>query len=107
MLGQVAGSSAAILTAGLRLQVACALLHLLGGALGYAGVKAAKYSETEARTFGIQLSMKSSAFGYLLAKLHFADPLVRVPSAVSIVWMSLVGSTLAVISRFNPPDKDI
>ena len=102
---QVAGSSAAILAAGFRLQLACALLHLLGGAFGYLGMKAAKYSETEARTFGIQLSMKSSAFGYLLAKLHFADVGVRVPSAVSIVWMTLIGSSLAVLSRLNPPKK--
>lgn len=103
---QVAGSAAAIFEAGLRLQLACALLHFLGGAIGYLGVKSVNYSEKEARTFGIQLSMKSSAFGYLLAKLHFADPGVRVPSAVSIVWMTLVGSTLAVLSRFNPPAEE-
>ena len=47
--------------------------------------------------------MKSSAFGFLLAKLHFADFAVRVPSAVSIVWMTLIGSTMAVACRFFPP----
>jgi len=38
----------------------------------------------------------------LLAKLHFADFLVRVPSAVSVVWMALVGSSLAVVMRALP-----
>ena len=103
---QVAGSSAAILAAGFRLQLACALLHLLGGAVGYLGIKAANYSETEARTFGIQLSMKSSAFGYLLAKLHFANFAVRVVPAVSVVWMALVGSSLAVAFRYFPCPDD-
>ena len=36
----------------------------------------------QSRTFAIETSMKSSAFGFLLAKLHFADFLVRVPAAV-------------------------
>ena len=41
------------------------------------------------------------------AKLHFDSFPVRVPSAVSVVWMALTGSTLAVIWRFLPvPDDD-
>ena len=50
--------------------------------------------------------MKSSAFGFLLAKLHFGDFLVRVPSAVSVVWMALVGSSLAVAFRYLPVAKE-
>ena len=50
----------------------------------------------------IETSMKSSAFGFLLAKLHFGMFLVRVPSAVSVVWMALVGSSMAVAFRFLP-----
>ena len=52
--------------------------------------------------------MKSSAFGFLLAKLHFGQYAARVPSAVSVVWMALTGSILAVIWRYipvPPPEK--
>ena len=50
--------------------------------------------------------MKSSAFGFLLAKLHFGDYAARVPSAVSVVWMALTGSILAVIWRYIPVKDD-
>jgi BASS family bile acid:Na+ symporter len=50
----------------------------------------------------IETSMKSSAFGFLLAKLHFGEYAARVPSAVSVVWMALTGSILAVIWRYIP-----
>jgi len=50
----------------------------------------------------IETSMKSSAFGFLLAKLHFGDYAARVPSAVSVVWMAITGSLLAVIWRYIP-----
>jgi hypothetical protein len=46
--------------------------------------------------------MKSSAFSFLLASLHFSSYMVRVPSAVSVVWMALVGSTMSVIWRYIP-----
>ena len=102
----VAGCAAPILSAGLRLQAAAALLHGLGGIAGYVLTKPF-YSEDVCRTFAIEFAMKSSAFGYLLASLHFADFAVRVPAAVSIVWMTLIGSTLAVASRFFPPKECI
>ena len=50
--------------------------------------------------------MKSSAFGFLLAKLHFSSFLTRVPSAVSVVWMAITGSTLAVIWKYIPVDEE-
>ncbi len=43
-----------------------------------------------------------SAFGFLLAKLHFGHKAVRVPSAVSVVWMAIIGSLLAVYWRYQP-----
>lgn len=106
-LALLAGTSVSIcaeqiLQAGIRLQACAALLYIGGGALGYILTRPF-YPEGISRTFAIELAMKSSAFGYLLASQHFEDFAVRVPSAVSIVWMALVGSTMAVISRCLPP----
>jgi bile acid:Na+ symporter, BASS family len=98
----VAQVSEPILAAGLSLQLPCLMLHLLGGLVGYALPRAVGFDETSSRTMAIETSMKSSAFGFLLAKLHFGDFAARVPSAVSVVWMALTGSLLAVIWRFVP-----
>mmetsp|Transcript_46781 Transcript_46781/g.141710 ORF Transcript_46781/g.141710 Transcript_46781/m.141710 type:complete len:425 (-) Transcript_46781:182-1456(-) len=89
-----------ILAAGLGLQIPVLLLHLVGGLIGYALPRKTGFGETASRTMAIETSMKSSAFGFLLAKLHFGDYAARVPSAVSVVWMALTGSTLAVIWRY-------
>jgi len=97
----VAQCATPILEAGLTLQAAAAALHILGGIVAYFGTKFF-YPETTCRTVAIETSMKSSAFGFLLAKLHFSSFLVRVPAAVSVVWMALVGSSLAVAFRFMP-----
>ena len=104
--GSVAQCAEGILNAGMTLQVAAFLLHLLGGALGYWGMKVFKYSETTCRTCAIETAMKSSAFGFLLASLHFPEFLVRVPSAVSVVWMAIMGSMMAVIWRFIPVEGE-
>jgi len=93
-----------ILSAGLSLQLPLLLLHLVGGLVGYALPRMTGFGETACRTMAIETSMKSSAFGFLLAKLHFGDYAARVPSAVSVVWMALTGSLLAVIWRFIPVD---
>lgn len=98
----VAQCATPILHAGILLQVPILLLHLLGGVAGYFMVAAAGFGEIVRRTTAIETSMKSSAFGFLLASLHFGKYMVRVPSAVSVVWMALVGSTLAVVWRYIP-----
>ena len=91
-----------ILNAGIKLQIPILLLHLLGGLVGYILPRLTGFGETSARTMAIETSMKSSAFGFLLAKLHFGDYAARVPSAVSVVWMALTGSLLAVVWRYIP-----
>jgi BASS family bile acid:Na+ symporter len=62
-----------IMNAGLQLQFPVFLLHLLGGVAGYALPKLTGFSEVKSRTMAIETSMKSSAFGFLLAKLHFGQ----------------------------------
>jgi len=91
-----------ILNAGWGLQLPVLLLHLVGGLVGYWLPKLTGFGEVKSRTMAIETSMKSSAFGFLLAKLHFGDYIARVPSAVSVVWMALTGSLLAVVWRYIP-----
>lgn len=91
-----------IMSAGLALQLPILLLHLVGGLVGYGLPKMSGFGEVACRTMAIETSMKSSAFGFLLAKLHFGEYAARVPSAVSVVWMALTGSILAVIWRYIP-----
>ncbi len=64
--------------------------------------KAMGFSEVSSRTMAIETSMKSSAFGFLLAKLHFGSFEARVPSAISVVWMAITGSMMAIIWRYIP-----
>jgi bile acid:Na+ symporter, BASS family len=78
------------------------LLHLVGGLVGYFLPRLTGFDEVSSRTMAIETAMKSSAFGFLLAKLHFGQYAARVPSAVSVVWMALTGSILAVIWRYIP-----
>ena len=98
----VAQCAPAILAAGLNLQLPVMLLHLVSGLAGYWIPKYMKFTETQCRTMAIETAMKSSAFGFLLAKLHFKNYAVRVPASVSVVWMALVGACLAVVWRFIP-----
>lgn len=98
----VAQCAPAIINAGLNLQIPILLLHLIGGLAGYWIPSIFGFSEVQSRTMAIETAMKSSAFGFLLAKLHFKQYATRVPSAVSVVWMALVGASLAVVWRFIP-----
>ena len=98
----VAQVSESILKAGWKLQVPMIALHLAGGLAGYVVPAVLGFDEVSCRTMAIETAMKSSAFGFLLASLHLGQYQARVPSAVSVVWMALTGSVLAVIWRFIP-----
>jgi len=102
----VAQCSQPILEAGRPLQIACMLLHLVGGLAGYFACKAFNFDEKIARTTAIETAMKSSAFSFLLATLHFGEFMVRVPPAVSVVWMAIMGASLAVFWRQIPLKPD-
>lgn len=102
-VGQV---SSVLRTSGLQLCLPVGLLHAFAFALGYVACKVLKFSEKTARTVSIETGMQSAALGFLLAQQNFADPLVAVPSAVSVVFMAMGGSGLAVFWRGRPV-KDV
>ncbi|KAI8024529.1 hypothetical protein LOK49_LG03G01451 [Camellia lanceoleosa] len=93
---------------GAQLLLPVALLHGAAFAIGY-WISKISFGESTSRTISIECGMQSSALGFLLAQKHFTNPLVAVPSAVSVVCMALGGSALAVFWRNNPipvDDKD-
>jgi bile acid:Na+ symporter, BASS family len=98
-VGQV---SEVLKTNGLQLCLPVAMLHAFAFALGYFVCKVLKFSEKTARTVSIETGMQSAALGFLLAQQNFADPMVAVPSAVSVVFMAIGGSSLAVFWRGRP-----
>ncbi|KAL2532657.1 Sodium/pyruvate cotransporter BASS2 [Abeliophyllum distichum] len=104
-IGQV---SEVLKTQGAQLLFPVALLHAAAFLLGY-GISKFSFGESTSRTISIECGMQSSALGFLLAQKHFTNPLVAVPSAVSVVCMALGGSALAVFWRNMPipvDDKD-
>ncbi|KAF7152520.1 hypothetical protein RHSIM_Rhsim01G0089900 [Rhododendron simsii] len=104
-IGQVAD---VLKTQGAQLLLPVALLHAAAFALGY-WISKLSFGESTSRTISIECGMQSSALGFLLAQKHFTNPLVAVPSAVSVVCMALGGSALAVCWRNMPipaGDKD-
>ncbi|PIA65351.1 hypothetical protein AQUCO_00100669v1 [Aquilegia coerulea] len=104
-IGQVAD---VLKTQGVQLILPVALLHAAAFALGYL-ISKLSFGESTSRTISIECGMQSSALGFLLAQKHFTNPLVAVPSAVSVVCMALGGSALAVFWRNRPipaDDKD-
>ncbi|XP_020105955.1 probable sodium/metabolite cotransporter BASS2, chloroplastic isoform X3 [Ananas comosus] len=105
-IGQV---SEVLKAQGAQLIVPVALLHAAAFALGYWLSRFSSFGESTSRTISIECGMQSSALGFLLAQKHFTNPLVAVPSAVSVVCMALGGSALAVFWRNRPipaDDKD-
>lgn len=104
-IGQVAD---VLKTRGAQLILPVALLHCAAFTLGY-WLSRTSFGESTSRTISIECGMQSSALGFLLAQKHFTNPLVAVPSAVSVVCMALGGSALAVFWRNRPipiDDKD-
>ncbi|CAL5400346.1 unnamed protein product [Camellia sinensis] len=78
---------------GAQLLLPVALLHGAAFAIGYL-ISKISFGESTSRTISIECGMQSSALGFLLAQKHFTNPLVAVPSAVSVVCMALVGALL-------------
>ncbi|XP_076904084.1 sodium/pyruvate cotransporter BASS2, chloroplastic-like [Bidens hawaiensis] len=104
-IGQVAD---VLKTQGLQLLLPVATLHGAAFFLGYV-ISKLSFGESTSRTISIECGMQLSSRVFLLAQKHFTNPLVAVPSAVSVVCMALGGSALVVYWRNQPipvDDKD-
>jgi len=84
-----------ILAAGLRLVAAVFALHACGFGLGYTASRLLRADLPAARTIAIEVGMQNSGLGVVLARQNFASPLVAIPSAISSLFHSLIGSALA------------
>jgi BASS family bile acid:Na+ symporter len=100
IVGSIIGAGrSAILESGARLLLAVASLHAAGFALGYLVTRLTRAGEVTARTISIEVGMQNSGLGVVLARQNFADPMVAIPSAISSLFHSLIGSLLAAIWR--------
>lgn len=89
-----------ILKSGANLILAIFSLHALGFLLGYV-LSRFITSEIPARTISIEVGMQNSGLGVVLARQNFTSPLVAIPSAISSVFHSVIGSLLAALWRFD------
>ena len=97
IVGSIIGQNAtAIFAHGGQLLLAVSLLHGGGFFLGYIVGRLSGFDLGVSRTLSIEVGMQNSGLGAVLAKTRFAaEPLTAVPSALSSVCHSLLGSLLA------------
>ncbi len=100
IVGSIIGSGREqVLEAGPRLLAAVLCLHAGGFLLGYLAGRVFLRREVAARTVSIEVGMQNSGLGVVLAQQNFVSPLVAIPSAISAVFHSLVGSLVAAYWR--------
>lgn len=88
-----------ILSSGLALIASVVSLHLFGFGGGYLFSRIAGEDLIMRRTVSIEVGMQNSGLGVVLARNNFADPVTAIPSAISSLTHSLIGSVLASIWR--------
>lgn len=95
----IGSSSQIILKSGLKLLLAVSNLHIFGFLIGYTISKSILNDKIVSRTISIEVGMQNSGLGVVLAKHNFASPLIAVPSAISSLIHSIIGSVLSKIWR--------
>lgn len=95
----IGAGRADILSAAPSLAAAVASLHGLGFLLGRLLSKFITGKVEVSRTISIEVGMQNSGLGVVLAKQNFTDPLVAIPSAISSLFHSVIGSALAALWR--------
>lgn len=99
----VALSKDKLLQSGPQTFLAVALHNGGGLAFGYGLARLAGLDAIRARTISIEVGMQNSGLGVALARKHFTDVLVALPSAVFSVWHNITGPAMATYwSRKTP-----
>lgn len=94
-----------ILESGLRLLLAVFSLHAGGFLVGYGAVRLVSREHVVARTIAIEVGMQNSGLGVVLANQNFPNLLVAIPSAISSLFHSLIGSALAGWWRYRASNR--
>ncbi|MER2133168.1 MAG: bile acid:sodium symporter family protein [Arthrobacter sp.] len=97
----VAGSAAAILTAGWLILLAVVLHNGLGLGLGYGAARLFKLPVPSRRTMGAEVGMQNSGLAAGLAREYFS-PEAALPAAVFSVWHNVSGALMAAYWRRRP-----
>jgi BASS family bile acid:Na+ symporter len=95
----IGAGQVAIVEAGGRLLLAVVSLHTGGFAVGYLVSRLTGAPPMTSRTISIEVGMQNSGLGVVLARQNFVDPMVAIPSAISSLCHSLIGSLVAAIWR--------
>lgn len=103
--GVVAANAGSLAQVGPALIAAVAIMHALGGVLGYMIAQIARSPNSAARTIAIEVMMQNSSLAVSLAHAHFANPLTAVPGAISATMHSVFGSFLAGLWRISDARK--
>ena len=101
----MAQAAESVRAAGGMLLVGCFLLHAGGFLLGYITSRVLGLPETTCRTNSIEVGMQNSTLGASLALMHFGDPRVAAPCAISACMHSLIGSLMAGVWQQIDPDQ--
>lgn len=96
----IGASKIQIQLAGVKLLFACICLHSLGFFFGYAITRFINGKDPIlAKTISIEVGMQNSGLGVVLARQNFPQPETAIPSAISSLTHSLIGSFLVWIWR--------
>ncbi|NQY66491.1 MAG: bile acid:sodium symporter family protein [Flavobacteriales bacterium] len=88
-----------ILSSGFNLLLAVICLHFIGFVIGYTLSRWILKDKLVARTISIEVGMQNSGLGVVLARENFINPLTAIPSAMSSLTHSLIGSIAAAFWR--------
>ena len=97
----IGASRVAILESGGLLIAGVFALHTGGFCGGYLLARLVARRVSTARTVSIEVGMQNSGLGVVLAGQNFTSPLVAVPSAISSLFHSLIGSVVAGLWRLH------